>query len=92
MIGRSEAVAEVGKMRLSGNSAWWFWLLVHLIKLVDMSNRMLVLVQWSWSYFTRKRSARLLTQSADVLLPVRVAEDEEQEHEVGVKTRSDGPI
>ena len=60
VIGRSAAVVEMKRLKLKGNPAWWFWLLVHLMKLVDQQNRLLVLVQWAWSYFTRKRSARLI--------------------------------
>ncbi len=67
VIGRSAAVADVGRLRLSGNPAWWFWLLVHLMKLVDIQNRVTVFMQWAWSYFTRKSSARLITLDADSL-------------------------
>jgi len=61
-------VTDVGRLRLHGNLAWWFWLLVHLIKLVDLQNRMTVMVQWAWSYFTRKRSARLIMPAVDELV------------------------
>ncbi|MDJ0841947.1 MAG: NAD(P)/FAD-dependent oxidoreductase [Acidobacteriota bacterium] len=71
VIGRSAAVADIGKMRLSGHPAWWFWLLVHLVKLVDLQNRMTVLLQWGWSYITRKRSARLITPSSEFLTDFR---------------------
>jgi len=64
VIGRSAAVADIGKVKLSGVPAWWFWLVVHLMKLVDLQNRVTVLVQWAWSYVTRKRSARLITLDA----------------------------
>jgi NADH dehydrogenase len=60
-IGRSAAVADFGKLRFSGFFAWILWLLIHLLNLVSFRNRLLVLVQWGWNYFTYDRSARLIT-------------------------------
>ena len=60
-IGRSAAVADFGKLRFSGFFAWMLWLVVHLMNLVSFRNRLLVLVQWGWNYFTYDRSARLIT-------------------------------
>jgi NADH dehydrogenase len=60
-IGRAAAVAVIGKLRFSGFPAWITWLLVHIVYLVGFENRILVLTQWAWSYFTRNRSARLIT-------------------------------
>ena len=59
-IGRAYAVGEFGRLRLSGYPAWLLWLFVHLMKLVGYENRVLVLVQWAWNYFTRNRSTRLI--------------------------------
>ena len=61
VIGRSSAVANFGFVRFSGRTAWWAWLFIHLLKLVDFQNRLTVMVQWGWSYLTRNRSARLIT-------------------------------
>jgi NADH dehydrogenase len=58
-IGRSRAVAEIGKLRLSGFIAWLAWLLVHIYYLVDFSNRMIVIIRWAWSYLTYRRAPRL---------------------------------
>jgi NADH:ubiquinone reductase (H+-translocating) len=60
-IGRSRAVADFGFFRLSGFPAWAAWLGVHILKLTRFENRLLVLVQWGWNYWTRNRSARLIT-------------------------------
>jgi NADH dehydrogenase len=60
-IGRSKAVADFGFFRLSGFPAWAAWLGVHILKLARFENRLLVLVQWAWNYWTRNRSARLIT-------------------------------
>ena len=62
VIGRNEAVADLGWLRLSGFPAWLLWLFVHLLFLVLFQNRLLVLVQWAWSYFSRNRSALLIPE------------------------------
>src|SRR5262249_53004171 len=62
-IGRAQAVADLGWLRLSGFPAWVVWLTIHLIYIITFQNRLLVLIQWAWNYFTRNRSARLITGS-----------------------------
>ena len=60
-IGRSRAVAEIGGVRLSGFVAWVAWLLLHIMYLIDFRSRLLVLIDWTWSYFTYQRGSRLIT-------------------------------
>ena len=60
-IGRYKAVADFGRFRISGWIAWWFWLFVHIMYLVGFRNRLSVLLQWAYSYFTYNRGARLIT-------------------------------
>jgi NADH dehydrogenase len=60
-IGRSAAVADLGWLRIAGFFAWLLWLFVHLMYLAQFQNRLLVLMQWGWNYFTRNRAARLIT-------------------------------
>ena len=60
-IGRSRAVAEVGRLKLSGFLAWATWLLVHIFYLIDFRNRILVLLDWAWAYFSYRRGSRLIT-------------------------------
>jgi len=60
-IGRAAAVAEFGKLHISGFIAWLAWLLIHLFFLIGFRNRVLVMIEWAWSYFTFQRSARLIT-------------------------------
>jgi NADH:quinone reductase (non-electrogenic) len=60
-IGRSAAVADFGRVRLSGFVAWVLWLFIHLMNIVNYRNRMLVFLQWGWNYLTHERSARLIT-------------------------------
>ena len=60
-IGRNSAVAEFGRLHISGFFAWIVWLFVHLMYLVEFDNRLLVLIQWMSNYITRNRGARLIT-------------------------------
>jgi len=59
-IGRSRAVCEIGRLHFAGRLAWWLWLLVHIYRLSGFRNRLSVLVQWAWSFFTFGRGARLI--------------------------------
>ncbi len=59
-IGRSRAIVEFGRLRLTGWLAWWFWLIVHIYRLSGFRNRLSVLIQWAWSYLTFGRGARLI--------------------------------
>jgi NADH dehydrogenase len=60
-IGRSKAVADLGKLHFSGYFAWLAWLFIHLLFLIGFRNRMMVMVDWAWAYITYKHSARLIT-------------------------------
>lgn len=68
-IGRSAAVADLGKIKLSGPVAWLAWLFIHILFLIGFRNRALVLFQWAWSFFSYDRGARLITG------PLHVADD-----------------
>ena len=61
IIGRASAVAHMGKFQCAGFFAWLMWLFVHIVQLVEFENKVLVLVQWGWYYFSRNRAARLIT-------------------------------
>jgi len=78
-IGRAAAVAEFGKIHISGFLAWLSWLFIHIFFLIGFQNRILVLVQWAWSYFTYQRGARLITDSSSLPgwseLPLSTIED-----------------
>jgi NADH:ubiquinone reductase (H+-translocating) len=60
-IGRTAAVADMGKLKLSGAPAWLAWLFIHLLFLVGFRNRLLVVFQWAWSFLSYDRGARLIT-------------------------------
>lgn len=62
-IGRSAAVAKIGKLHLSGWPAWMAWLVVHLIFLVGFRNKVAVFFQWFYSYLTYKRGARIIVDA-----------------------------
>jgi NADH:ubiquinone reductase (H+-translocating) len=63
-IGRAAAVAHIGPLQLSGLLAWVTWLGVHIVYLIGFRNRLAVLIDWSWSYLTWQRGARLITKGA----------------------------
>ena len=60
-IGRSSAVAQIGRIEFSGWLAWMSWLMVHLLFLIGFRNKAAVLLQWTWSYFTYTRGSRIIT-------------------------------
>jgi NADH dehydrogenase len=60
-IGRASAIADFGWLRLKGWFAWLAWLFVHLLNLIGFRNRLVVLVQWAWAYFSYQRAIRLIT-------------------------------
>jgi NADH dehydrogenase len=60
-IGRAAAVADFGRIHIAGPAAWLVWLFVHLLYLVEFDNRLLVLIEWAYNYFTHNRGARLIT-------------------------------
>jgi NADH dehydrogenase len=60
-IGRNSAVAQIGPFQFSGILAWLAWLFIHLLYIVEFENRVLIIVQWAYDYFTHNRGARLIT-------------------------------
>jgi NADH:ubiquinone reductase (H+-translocating) len=62
-IGRSRAIADLGWIRFSGRFAWFFWLFVHIMYLVGFRNRLSVLFEWAYAYFTYQHGARLITDT-----------------------------
>ncbi|MFS8064060.1 MAG: NAD(P)/FAD-dependent oxidoreductase [Luteimonas sp.] len=59
-IGRMAGVVDLGKLRFSGLLAWWFWLTAHLFFLIGFRNRLVVLMDWAWSYLSYQRNARII--------------------------------
>ncbi len=67
-IGRAAAVADLGRVHMSGFLAWMAWLTIHIFFLIGFRNRFLVFSQWAWAYLTYQRGARLITGDVDQLL------------------------
>jgi NADH dehydrogenase len=61
-IGRSRAVVEINKLRISGPFAWLTWLVIHIYFLTGFKNRLFVVLNWAWSYMTFRRGARLIIE------------------------------
>ncbi len=61
VIGDNHAVADLGFIKLSGFLAWFVWVFAHVYYLIEFDNKLVVLLQWGWNYFTRGRGARLIT-------------------------------
>ena len=82
-IGRSAAVADLGKLKMSGLPAWLAWLVIHILMLIGFRNRLLVFFNWVWSFFTYDRGSRLITGHR---LEAGCPEDEQEQFKV--KTES----
>lgn len=63
VIGRGQAIADLGRLRLTGFPAWFTWIFIHIAYLIGFANRVVVLFQWAWSYLTFERGARLITSA-----------------------------
>ncbi len=59
-IGRMAAVVQIGRWKLSGALAWWFWLWAHVFFLIGFRNRLVVMLNWTWAYWTYQRAARII--------------------------------
>src|SRR5688572_16158153 len=61
-IGKSRAIGQIGRVKLTGRIAWFAWLLIHVYQLIGFRNRLAVLFNWAWNYMFSKRGARLITE------------------------------
>jgi len=86
-IGRAAAVAEIGRVKLSGLIAWLAWLAIHIFFLIGFRNRFLVIAEWAWVYLRNDRGARLITGDVHALLERPQEQEREVEREVGQKRR-----
>ena len=71
VIGRGHAVADIGRLHFGGFIAWLAWIFVHIFFLIGFRNRVLVLIQWAYSYFTYRRGARIITGEVGTAAPRR---------------------
>lgn len=67
VIGQNAAVVDLGFMKFSGFLAWLFWVFIHIYYLIEFDNKLVVMLQWGWNYFTRKRGARLITGESSLV-------------------------
>ncbi|HVR81977.1 MAG TPA: NAD(P)/FAD-dependent oxidoreductase [Luteimonas sp.] len=64
-IGRRAGVVDLGRLQLSGALAWWFWLSAHIFFLIGFRNRLVVLIDWAWAYWSYRRNARIIVGNHD---------------------------
>jgi NADH dehydrogenase len=81
-IGRNRAVAKVGKVTMQGTVAWLAWLFIHVLYLAGFRNRITVLVQWAYQYFTYQRGVRLITGTTAHRL-LKTSREREKERSAG---------
>jgi len=62
VIGRGQAVADIGRFHFGGLIAWLLWIFIHIFFLIGFRNRLIVMFEWAWAYFTYQRGARLITE------------------------------
>ncbi|MBD2460005.1 NAD(P)/FAD-dependent oxidoreductase [Oscillatoria sp. FACHB-1407] len=67
VIGQNSAVVDLGFIKFTGIIAWLIWVFAHIYYLIEFDNKLIVMLQWGWSYFTRNRGARLITGEEDLL-------------------------
>lgn len=65
-VGRASGIAQAGALKLSGMLGWLAWLFIHILFLIGFRNRLLVMFQWAWAWFTYGRGARLITGTTPV--------------------------
>lgn len=70
VIGRNAAVADLGRLKFGGFPAWFAWVFIHIWYLIEFDNKLVVMFQWAWNYFTRNRGARLITGPDTLPRPV----------------------
>lgn len=67
VIGQNAAVVNLGWLKISGFPAWLIWVFAHIYYLIEFDNKLIVMIQWFWNYFSRKGGSRLITQEEDKL-------------------------
>ena len=63
-IGRNAAVVMIGRLKLSGFAAWLVWLVAHIYFLINFRNRLVVMIDWAWAYWSYQRYARIIIRGA----------------------------
>ena len=84
-IGRGAAVADIGRIRLSGPLAWITWVGVHIFYLIGFRNRFIVMAEWAWLYLWNERGARLITGHVEPLLKRGRREPQQVNHKEAIR-------
>lgn len=79
VIGRNAAVARLAGIRLSGFPAWLVWAFIHVWYLIEFDSKLLVMVQWAWTYFNQKRGTRLIVNHHRMSAPAAMTNPAEKE-------------
>jgi NADH dehydrogenase len=77
-IGRNKAVAELPFGKFSGFFAWFLWMFIHLVRLIGFRNRIIILIEWIFSYFTYEYSFRIITQTGKIITEYPVQKNEKK--------------
>jgi NADH:ubiquinone reductase (H+-translocating) len=85
VIGQNEAVVALRSLQFSGLPAWLIWVFAHIYFLIEFDNKLLVMMQWGWSYFTRHRGARLITGEGKVMPVEEDANSERKLEQLSMK-------
>lgn len=85
VIGQNKAVVDLKFIKLWGPMAWFVWVFAHIYYLIEFDNKLIVLLQWGWNYFTRNRGARLITGEASL---VQVEVDSNGDYHAGTTQKS----
>ncbi len=85
IIGQNLAVVDLGFVKFSGPLAWFIWIFAHIYYLIEFDNKLVVLLQWGWNYFTRQRGARLITGETALSSPEPAIRTKEAEERVSVE-------
>jgi NADH:ubiquinone reductase (H+-translocating) len=87
VIGHNCAVVDLGFIKLKGFPAWFAWLFIHIYFLIEFDNKVVVMIQWAWNYFTRNRGARLITGEQIIIPESVLISEEETSHQI-VETKT----
>jgi NADH:ubiquinone reductase (H+-translocating) len=78
VIGQNKAVVDLGFARFSGFIAWIIWVFAHIYYLIEFDNKLIVMIQWAWNYFTQGRGARLITINTALHLEIKRSQQNQE--------------
>jgi NADH dehydrogenase len=78
VIGQNKAVVDLNFARFSGFIAWIIWVFAHIYYLIEFDNKLIVMIQWAWNYFTQGRGARLITINPSLQLEIEPPQEDKE--------------